>query len=157
MSFHLVLSFMTFLLEYTFICSNSLHRKSPVLFGNWLWLHQAKMSHYLPVLQKGWFFYFCDYWTFRVWNPWFQVPECSNHSKLNQFCHFSHFTVISDIWNDKMSNFCCIHPFHSLHHLKIQRWHLPSLITIKCLEMSPKCHFLQITGWYSWIISGTFS
>ena len=98
------------------------------------------MSYYLPVLQKGWFFYSCDYWTFHIWNPRFQVPECSNHSKLNQFCHFSHFTVISDIWDDKMSNFCCIHPFHSIHHLKIQRWHLLSLITIKCLEMSPKCH-----------------
>ena len=105
MSFHLVLSFMTFLFEYTFNCSNILHSKSPVSFGNQLWLQQTEMSHYLPVLQKCWFFCFCDYWTFRVWNPWFRVPECSIRSKLNKFCHFSHFTVISNSWNDKILNF----------------------------------------------------
>ena len=97
MSFHLVLSFRTFLLEYTFFCSNSLHRKNPVSFGNWLWLHQAKMSHYPPVFKKSWFSTFVTVVTFRAWNPQFQVLERSNRSKLNLFlsflsfhCHFWH-------------------------------------------------------------------
>ena len=57
MSFHLVLSFVTFSLVYTFLCSNNLHRKSLVLFGNWLWLLQAKMSYFLPLFPETLVFY----------------------------------------------------------------------------------------------------
>ena len=91
MSFHLVLSFMTFLREYTFICSNILHSKSLVSFGNWLWLLQSKMSQYLPFFKKFGIFTFVALGTFRVRNSIFLVLKCSICSKRHLFLSFQSF------------------------------------------------------------------
>ena len=100
---------MTFLFEYTFNCSNILHSKSPVLFGNQLWPQLTEMSHYLPVLQKVLVFqlfqlfvtigrFVSEIHDFRYQNIQF-IPNLTN-SVIS-----SHFSVISNNWNDKILNF----------------------------------------------------
>ena len=149
-SFQLVLSFMTFLFEYTFICSNNLHSKILVSFGNQIWPQQTEMSHYLPVLPKVLVFLFFQLFVnigrfvSEIYD--FMVPERSIVSKRNKFCHFCHFTVISNSWNDKILNLFKYSPITVIS---------PSIYTgdiflPKLTQKILKCHqnvlFLQCPG-----------
>ena len=124
MSFHLVLSFMTFLFEYTFICSNILHSKSLVSFGNQLWPQQTEMSHYLPVLPKVLVFqqfqlfvtierFVSEIHDFRYQNVQF-VPNLTNSVISDISLSFLSFGMT------KYSISLNIHPFHSFHHPNTQ-------------------------------------